>query len=192
MLLGSLSILVTLPVEIRSLAQDELEIVERVIAFDWGNSKKHRNRLRMQRLDKLVYLIAWVECQPAGHAALEWAGKEHASFIGKISNCPNIDDLFVHPEQRGKAIGTQLLNKAESLVVHRGYSRVGIGVNTCNYRSMKLYESLGYCESGVGEYIDRWQYIERDGRRRWYQESCNYLVKNLQEVQSKSIRTSLI
>tara|TARA_B100001013_G_C24387107_1_gene354509 strand:+ start:116 stop:631 length:516 start_codon:yes stop_codon:yes gene_type:complete len=169
----------TLAVEIRPLIENELGIVEKLLNFDWGNLQKHAKRLKMQQRDELVYLIAWVEGQTVGHAVLEWAGKVHAALACKVRNCPNIDDLFVHSEHRSNGVGSQLLDRAQNKAVQRRYGCIGLGVAVDNHRARRLYKCLGYSETGVGEYIDRWQYTDRDGRRRWRQESCNYLVKSL-------------
>ena len=161
------------------LAEDELGVVEGLLNFDWGNPQKHKEQLEMQQRDELIYLIAWVEKQPVGHAVLEWAGKAHAALACKVRNGPHVDDLFVHPEQRSKGISTQLLDRAQNMAVQRGYRCVGIRVAIDNHRARTLYNHLGYGEVGVGEYVDRWQYTDKDGRQVWHQESCNYLVKSL-------------
>jgi GNAT superfamily N-acetyltransferase len=169
----------TLTVEIRPLVEEELGIVEGLLNFDWGNSQKHAKRLEMQQCDELIYLIAWVEGQAVGHAVLEWAGKVHVALAHKIRNCPNIDDLFVHPEHWSKGVGSQLLERAQDMAVSRGYRCVGLGVAVDNHRARTLYNRLGYIEVGVGEYVDRWQYTDKDGQQVWHQEFCHYLVKSL-------------
>ena len=123
-----------LSVEIGPLTKDELGVVEELLNFDWGNPQKHQERLDMQQRDELIYLIAWIEGQPVGHAVLEWAGKTHDALACKVRDCPHVDDLFVHPEQRSKGIGTQLLDRAQNMAVRRGYRCVGIGVAIDNHR----------------------------------------------------------
>ena len=166
-------------VEIKPLANEELEALEGTIDHDWGNPIKHKTRLAMQQRDELVYLIAWVAGKPVGHAVLEWAGKVHDAFIDKIANCPNIDDLFVGHGYRSKGIGSDLLNRAQDLAVQQGYRYVGLGVRTDNWCARRLYKQLGYMETRIGEYLDSWQYIDKSGCSHWYQESCYYLVKTL-------------
>jgi hypothetical protein len=48
-----------------------------------------------------------------------------------------------------------------------------------NRRARALYERRGYADAGLGEHMVRWPYIDREGRRRWGEERCVYLVKAL-------------
>ena len=169
----------TLSIQVRLLAKHELEPVENSLDQDWGNSQKHRERLERQGRDKLAYLVAWIEGTPLGHAALKWDGASDKAVAGRVSQCPDVEDLFVHPERRSEGIGTEILREAEALARARGDQTVGLGVGIDNLRARKLYESLGYQDAGVGEYLDRWQYVDRSGRKRWEEQRCCYLTKPL-------------
>ena len=124
-----------LTAQIRPLAEEELEVVESHLNHDWGNPQKHKERLERQGRDKLAYLIAWVEGLPVGHATIVWGGTSEKAVADKIRHCPNVEDLFVHPDRRSQGIGTQLLRKAEVLAKQRGYDTLGLGVAIDNPRA---------------------------------------------------------
>ena len=116
------------PVDVRPLAAEELKALERHIAFDEGNSDKHRKRLERQSAGKAVYLVAWSEDVALGHAILNWFGPPDYPIADKLDRCPDIQDLFVHPDHRSTGVGLQILRYAEGLAQHRGYPTIGLGV----------------------------------------------------------------
>ena len=59
-----------------------------------------------------MYLIAWEDAQPVGHAHLAWNG----THLG----LPEIQDVFVVPEKRRRGIATQLTHAAEEEARARG------------------------------------------------------------------------
>ena len=166
-------------VEIRPLAEEELGLVERRLSLDPSYPDKHRKRLERQRRGEAVYLIAWHGEMSVGHGLLKWAGPGDGPMAARLERCPDVEDLFVHPDHRSRGIGARLLDHAESLAREREFPRIGLGVAVDNPRARILYERLGYEDTGFGEYIDRWQYTDRDGQKRWWEETCNYLVKDL-------------
>lgn len=166
-------------IEIKPIAEEHLDLIDAYINQDWGNLQKHRERFQRQKTGELTYLVAWINDRPSGHASLEWQGKSHEALSSIVGRCPNIDDLFVHPNHRSSGIGTMLLQTSENIAIDRNYSQIGLGVSIDNDRARALYERLGYADIGAGNYIDRWKYTERDGNQAWHTETCNYLVKNL-------------
>ena len=89
---------------------------------------------------------------------------------------------------RSKRIGTPLLSKAELLAAERGCDYIGLGVATDNPRARSLYESLGYEDAGIDEYTAKWQYIDGNGKKRWHQETNNYLTKKLTQSGGRACR----
>ena len=165
--------------EIRPLAAEELGLLEQYIAFDWANSKKHRERLDRQREGRAVYLVAWHDNLPVGHALIRWDGPTDHPIASKVGRCPDIEDLFISPDFRSRGIGSQLLDAAERLARQKGYSQLGIGVDIDNPRARSLYERKGFKDTGLGEYRIRWPWNDRDGKEQWAEENCNYLIKPL-------------
>ena len=165
--------------EIKPLGEEEVELLYQHIAFDWANWKKHRQRLDRQREGHGVYLVAWDENLPVGHAFLRWDGPSDHPIASKLHGCPDIEDLFVSPDFRSRGIGSQLLNFAERLTKQKGYSQVSLGVDIDNPRARALYDRRGYGDAGFGVYKIRWRYSDRNGNEQWAEENCNYLIKPL-------------
>lgn len=168
-----------LEVDVRPLAEEELPLLERHIHGGWASPSKHRRRLDRQRDGSAAYLVAWHQDLPVGHVLLKWGGADHESIASRLEGCPDIEDLFAHPEYRSKGVGSRLLGQAESLAGHRRHPLIGLGVNIDNHRARSLYLRLGYEDSGMGQYHDRWEWTDSNGNSQWYEEDCEYLVKRL-------------
>ena len=181
-----------LDIDVRPLADEELPLLERHIRFDWGNLSKHSRGLNMQYEGKAIYLVAWHEDLPIGHALLKWRGPDHDSISSRLSGCADIEDLFVHPEYRSRSAGSRLLGHAESMAMQREYSLIGLGVDVDNPRARSLYKRLGFEDTGFGEYYSRWQYDDRNGKKAWAEEHCNYLVKRLGEQPDWKVETDML
>jgi predicted GNAT family acetyltransferase len=104
-------------------------------------------RLPLSRLDQQVeqgssYLIAWEDDQPVGHAHLAWKG----THLG----VPEVQDVYVLPEQRSRGIATLLNHAAEQEVRARGWDSISLSVSKDgNPAARRLYDRLGYVDAGV-------------------------------------------
>lgn len=69
-----------------------------------------------------------------------------------FSSIPEIADVWVYDEHRGRGVGTQLIKWLEKLAKEKGYKEIGIGVGLyADYGpAQKLYFHLGYCPDGHG------------------------------------------
>lgn len=116
-------------IDVRVLLPDEIPLVD--------------ERLPLARLDTAqTYLIAWDGDEPIGHAHLAWDG----THVG----VPEIQDVFVLPERRGRGIATQLTGAAEEEVRARGFDRISLSVSSeKNDAARRLYASLGYEDAGL-------------------------------------------
>lgn len=67
-------------------------------------------------------------------------------------NMPEINDLWIFEEYRGKGVGRRLIGWFEELAREKGYQQIGIGVGLyADYGSaQKLYFHLGYSPDGYG------------------------------------------
>ena len=103
--------------------------------------------LPLSRLDQQVeegstYLVAWDDQRPIGHAHIAWVG----THLG----VPEIQDVFVLPEHRRHAIGTQLTEAAEQEAQSRGWESISLSVSQDgNVAARSLYAKLGYVAAGV-------------------------------------------
>lgn len=166
-------------VEIRPLAPEELGLVERHIAFDWGAPAKHRERLARQRGGEVVYLIAWNLDLPIGHVLLVWGGTTDEPVRTQLADCADLQDLFVAPECRRRGVGSRLLDEAEALVTQRGLHRLGLGAAVDNPDARRLYQRKGFRDAGFGEYPTGGVYIDRDGSEQPWEEICEYMIKQM-------------
>lgn len=166
-------------VEIRPLAGEEIGLLDWYMAC--GPPEKHRERFARQRKGKVVYLVAWYENLPVGHVLLKWDGSTDKPMVSELDSCPDVEDLFVSPDNRSRGIGSQLMDAVENLTKRQGYSRVGLGVGIENVRACSLYERRGYEDSGFGEYRESGRYVDENGREQSWEETCIYLIKQLEE-----------
>jgi GNAT superfamily N-acetyltransferase len=98
--------------------------------------------LPLSRLDGgQTYLIAWEGGEPVGHA--------HVSWDRTTLGIPEIQDVFVPPELRGRGIGTELSRAAEQLAGERGHARVSISASVANEGALRLYRRLGYRDADL-------------------------------------------
>lgn len=108
-----------------------------------------KQRLEWQKEDKAVWLVAKVGQELAGYVVVKWVGKPTAP------DYPDLEDLHVRADYRGKGIAGQLVAEAESLAKARGYQRIGLAVNPDpRCPAHKLYTKLGHKATGEDKYVD--------------------------------------
>jgi GNAT superfamily N-acetyltransferase len=129
------------------------------------------NRLRRPADDRSTYLIAWDGDRPVGHAHIAWSGT-HLSL-------PEIQDVFVLPEQRRRGIATELTRAAEAEARDRGWNRISLSVSQDGNPAAKdLYEKLGYADAGIAPVRVSGE-INLRGRPLEVDDTLVYLVKAL-------------
>ena len=100
------------------------------------------SRLCQQVAEHSVYLIAWEDDQPVGHAHIAWSGTQ----LG----LPEIQDVFVLPDKRRRGIATQLTHAAEDEARARGWNSISLSVSQeGNSAARLLYAKLGYVDAGA-------------------------------------------
>jgi GNAT superfamily N-acetyltransferase len=149
--------------------------------FPMRSSLRHAERLRRQHAGSAIYLIAWHNELPVGHALVKWNGAEAVHIVGhRPGDCPDIEDLFVLEEMRSHGVGTQILQAAEKLARERGCKMIGLSVSaTDNDRARRLYERVGYRDAGFGAYVECGETIDLQGQKHCWEEVCIYLIKRL-------------
>jgi GNAT superfamily N-acetyltransferase len=68
-----------------------------------------------------------------------------------------LEDLYVHPDQRGSGLGKALLARLAEIAVERGYRRVEWWVLTWNEPALGFYRRLG------AKALDEWVHYRIDG-----------------------------
>lgn len=167
-------------VDIRPVTETDMALLEK--GFPEGGTAKHAERFLRQQKGEALYLIAWYQGQPVGHALLKWSGSgdEHVARQLCVA-CPDVEDLFVLAELRSRGVGTQILHFAERLVWECGYTRIGLSVGAAtNELARRLYERLGYEDAHFGEYLERGEYVDAQGQHHTWEETCVYLTKDLE------------
>jgi GNAT superfamily N-acetyltransferase len=100
------------------------------------------DRLPLHRLGSAqTYLVAWEGSEPVGHAHVAW----EETTLG----VPEIGDVFVPAELRGRGIGTELSEAAEQLARRRGHRQISISASIANEGALRLYRRLGYRDAGL-------------------------------------------
>jgi ribosomal protein S18 acetylase RimI-like enzyme len=95
------------------------------------------------------YLLAERDMEVVGHAFLRLAGTQSGPGY------PDIEDLYVRADCRGHGIGSELLAACEAVALQHGFTHVGLSVNpTFNRQALRLYERLGYCDTGRPPHLD--------------------------------------
>jgi ribosomal protein S18 acetylase RimI-like enzyme len=113
-------------IEIRALSRADFDRVSGALPLErfdgWGEG--------------WTYLVAWEDGRPVGHAHVAWTGTE----LG----LPELQDVYVLPERRGRGVGTALTLAAEALAAEQGHGRCSLSVSEQNEAARRLYERLGY------------------------------------------------
>jgi GNAT superfamily N-acetyltransferase len=106
-------------------------------------------RLEMQKKGKGSFLLLIDETTPIGFVFLDLTGKK------TYREYPDISDLFVHQDFRGKGFGSLLISTCETRVRELGFKTIGLAVNPeKNPKAKALYEHLGYVHDGMEAYVD--------------------------------------
>ena len=85
--------------------------------------------------------MAWDDGDPVAHAHISWTETK----LG----VPEIQDVFVREERRRQGLGAAVTLAAEQAVRVQGSTRISLGTSIDNRAALRLYEKLGYRDSGV-------------------------------------------
>lgn len=107
-----------------------------------------------QEQDKRLVFLAFVQGRLAGYVYLNFY-PQYAPFARlKI---PEIQDLYVHPDQRRQGIGAHLILACEAEAAHRQMADIAIGVGITREfgAAQRLYVKMGYVPDGAGIVFER-------------------------------------
>jgi len=86
----------------------------------------------------IEFCCAWLDGDPVGYTQTRfWT----SVWVGGIE--AQLDDLFVVPAARGRAVGRSLLRHAVARAAARGARRFGLNTNERNEAAQSLYRSEG-------------------------------------------------
>jgi GNAT superfamily N-acetyltransferase len=97
-------------------------------------------------------LIADHDGQPAGFALFFY---NYSTWKGRRGIY--LEDLFVHPEFRGKGIGKALLQQVAAIAIREGCQRLQWEVLDWNTPAIDFYKSMG------AEFLDEWLNVRLGG-----------------------------
>lgn len=141
-------------------------------ALEWEGEFSHFRYIFAQafRLMQLGDVIMWVADLPS----FGLIGQLFVQLYGPHQLYP-IEDTYayiygfrVRPMFRGHGIGSNLLNKAETDLMRRGFSRITLNVAQENLSARRLYERRGY--RVVAPEPGNWSYLDDKGRRQFVNE----------------------
>ena len=135
-----------------------MEIIRKATLQDKNQLKKIKtsltnkqilDRLKRQTKRKVEYLVLEVDKEIVAFILLKWQGKKtHPEY-------PDMEDLYVVKNERGKGYAKKLLAECEKLARIKGFEKIGLASNKdLNYPATKLYLKLGYVHDGRKSYID--------------------------------------
>jgi ribosomal protein S18 acetylase RimI-like enzyme len=113
------------------MVEDEVQVVDAHLPL---------HRLDQYRRGNSTYLIAWDEEVPVGHGHLAWP-----ELPGQP---PELQDVFVLERLRRRGIASAVTRAAEREAAGRGFERLSLTVGVDNEPAQKLYERLGYRDTG--------------------------------------------
>lgn len=168
-------------VTVRPLREEEIERLD-VMNRGWDKGRPltlHIERFAMQQRGDAVYLFAWHNEQPVGHALLVLTGPSREPMRSSLRKCAHISDLFVVPSHWSNGIGTRLMDEAEALAARHDRIQIGLDVAIDNDRALALYERRGYNDAAFPERAVSWTYEDPNGEEQVQYDVLVYLVKPL-------------
>jgi GNAT superfamily N-acetyltransferase len=97
-------------------------------------------------------LIAEEDGAPAGFALYFF---DYSTWLGRPGLY--LEDLFVHPEFRGKGIGKALLQRVAAIAIEKGCPRLKWEVLDWNTPAIDFYAAMG------AEFLDTWRNVKLSG-----------------------------
>ncbi|MFA5176192.1 MAG: GNAT family N-acetyltransferase [Candidatus Nanoarchaeia archaeon] len=163
---------------IKKAQEKDLKLLERYLPAE-NIPNFHKDKISEQKDGNSVWLIAWKDDIPVGHIQLRFNGIQDKKINNLIKNCAHIESLGVKEEFRKQGIGTKLIQEAEQLTKKKKMNRIGMAVGSeDNPEARKLYETLGYKDAGLEEFIVSWNIVKK-GITKKENERCVYLIKRL-------------
>lgn len=145
---------------VRELQEADVEVIE---SSEPPGKGFVRAMWALQGQGRSLLLVAWRDGRRVGSGEIDWTHRP-----------PELKNLAVDSDQRGRGVGTALIREAERRAHQHGELCVGVGLD--NPRARALYERLGY--RGTGEIsTTTYEYVDADGARRTATETDELLMR---------------
>jgi ribosomal protein S18 acetylase RimI-like enzyme len=132
---------------VRECAAQDLVSLER--RMPTGGHDAHAFHHRAQSAGTSTYLTAWDGDVPVGTCVILLTGCFDAEVRRAMPEAFEVSQIHVHPDVRGRGIGTELIRCAERLIAARGGTTATMSVAQDNVRAAALYARLGYEDTGL-------------------------------------------
>jgi GNAT superfamily N-acetyltransferase len=163
---------------VKSCSEDELRHVANTV----GMAKQiAENYVVSQRRGEGVFLGAWKDGSPVGHAFLQWNPKLRGEYTVRVQgNFADTSNLSVVEEYRSQGIGSRIIQKAEEEARDRGFELLRLAVDPeDNPRAHALYLRHGFTDVGLPPFDASGTWIDQDGNEHPYEEWCINMTKRL-------------
>jgi predicted acetyltransferase len=137
----------------REIREKDIDRLTETFCFPWSSAQATSNKWKQyyEEHEKQIRTVYLLERQGRmiGYASL----LRNSNYPDFKNNCiPEINDVWITAEHRGKGFGKKLVQYLEKIARQESYSQIGIGVGLYNDygRAQKLYVDLGYVPDGHG------------------------------------------
>lgn len=131
-----------------------------------GSQAVHTDRLRDAAQGDLRYMVLEAGGRVVGFALLVFRRPPHWSDTADTSRLPQIVDLQIHPNLRGRGYGSIFLEQIERAAAAAGASALYLSVDPVeNPRACALYLRLGYQPLQEQPYRSAWQFVDSAGQQ---------------------------
>ena len=130
-----------------------------------------------QQRGAAVLFLALDDGRPVGSGLLRWTAADELAryaFPGR----PQLTNLQVAAAERGRGVGTALVEAIAAAAAAAGHSALGLGVADDNPAAARLYLRLGFTETGLRS-VDRYTWTDADGVAHDAADPVRYLVRLL-------------
>lgn len=155
-----------------------------LIAIKGADSEAlHRDRLGDAHAPSFRYLVLVVEGAVIGFACLVMRRPAYWSDGADPTHLPQIVDLQVAADQRGRGYGSAFIHSMEQMAVEAGYGCLHISVEPLhNPRAYALYQRLGYHSLQAAPYQKSWTFTDSGGTMHQGEDWVVDLVKKVAAV----------
>lgn len=126
----------------------------------------HRDRLRDAASPDFRYLVLVEGEEVVGLACLVFVRPGSWSDAADTSRLPQLVDLHVAPNRRGRGFGSFFIGQLETLAARRGSRSLFVAVEfPANVRAHALYTRLGFQQLQPEPYPCHWEFTDSAGRQ---------------------------
>ena len=153
-----------------------------VLTGTLGRGAYFAERLSQQDDGHGVLFTAWDRERPVGDVYLWLAEAEEREIRQHLPGVPLLTHLAVADGQRGRGVGTMLIDNVENLARQHGHDRIALAVRLDNPKAARLYDRLGYRDWGHQKVLCMAKEVRTCGSQVIRPEKCRVLVKELTDV----------